>query len=163
MDSEKLSVVSTPLQLSVWEDSLRFHPDRAFARYILRGIREGFRVGFDRRSPLKSAARNLQSAQEHPEVIQQYLEKECSLGRMLGPFTKEELSSLPLCHVNRFRVIPKGMNTGKWHLITDLSFPPEESVNDGIHPTLCSLSYTSVEQVAGVVAGLGRALGKDRY
>ena len=69
VDSEKLSVVSTPLQLSIWEDSLRFHPDRAFARYILRGMREGFRVGFDRRSPLKSAARNLQSAQEHPEVI----------------------------------------------------------------------------------------------
>ena len=112
VDSEKLSVVSTPLQLSIWEDSLRFHPDRAFARYILRGIREGFRVGFDRRSPLKSAARNLQSAQEHPEVIQQYLEKECSLGCMLGPFTKEELSSLPLCHVNRF-----GVNTGKLRLI----------------------------------------------
>ena len=89
--SEKRSVVRTPLQLSVWEDSLRFHPDRAFARYILRGIRECFRVGFDRRSPLKSAARNL--PQEHPEVIQQYLEKDGSLGRMLGPFTQTLLTS----------------------------------------------------------------------
>ena len=29
-------------------------------------------------------------------------------------------------------------------------------MNDGIDPTLCSLSYTSVEQVAEVAAGLGR-------
>ena len=78
------------------------------------------------------------------------------MGRMLGPFTKEELSSLPLCHINRFGVILKGVNTGKWHLMTDLSSPPGESVKDGIDPTLCSLSYTSVEQVAGVAAGLGR-------
>ena len=48
------------------------------------------------------------------------------------------------------------MNTGKWRLITDLSFPPDVSVNDGINPALCSLSYTSVELVAGVAAGLGR-------
>ena len=121
--SEKLSVVSTPLQLSVWKDSLRFHPD-----YIRRGIMEGFRVGLNRRSPLKTAACNLQSAREHPEVIQQYLEKECSLGRMLGPFTKEKLSSLLRCHINQFGVIPKGVNMGKWRLIANLSFSPRGSV-----------------------------------
>ena len=58
---------------------------------------------------------------------------------------------LPPYHINRF-----GVNTGKWRLITDLSFPPDVSVNDGIDPALCSLSYTSVELVAGVAAGLGR-------
>ena len=89
-------------------------------------------------------------------MIQQYLDKECSLGRMLGPFREEELAGLPPCHFNRFGVIPKGVNTGKWRLITDLSFPPDASVNDGIDPALCSLSYTSVELVAGVAAGLGR-------
>ncbi len=29
-------------------------------------------------------------------------------------------------------VIPKGHNTGKWRLIMDLSYPPEQSVNDSI-------------------------------
>ena len=149
-------MVSTPLRWSAWEESLCSHPDQALARYILRGLREGFCVGFNRSSPLKSAARNMHSAQKHPEVIQQYLDKECSLGRMLGPFREEELAGLPPCHFNRFGVIPKGVNTGKWRLITDLSFPPDASVNDGIDPALCSLSYTSVELVAGVAAGLGR-------
>ena len=45
----------------------------------------------------------------------------------------------------------------KWRLITDQSFPPGQSVNDGIDPALCSLAYTTVDQVAEVVARLGTA------
>ena len=89
------------------------------------------------------------SAQEHPEVVRAYLDAECSRGRMLGPFPSAVQAALP---INRFSVIPKGRGTGKWRLITDLSFPPELSVNDGIDPDLCSLTYTSVERVAEVVA-----------
>lgn len=44
---------------------------------------------------------------------------------------------------------------GKWRLITDLSFPTGFSVNDGIDPMLCTLSYTTVEDIASAVASLG--------
>ena len=94
----------------------------------------------------------MQSALEHPEVIRDYLRKECSLGRMLGPFGASDLQHLPPCHINRLGIIPKGHNTGKWRLITDLSYPPRGSVNEGIYPDLCSLSYVTVEQVACVAA-----------
>ena len=147
-----LESITTPLVAAEWESALLTHPDRAFTRFILTGIREGFRIGFDRRSPLKSSSRNMQSALVHPEVIQTYIDKECSLGRMLGPFGGSEPHPHPHCHINRFGVIPKGHTPGKWRLITDLSHPPGESVNDGIDPELCSLSYISVEQVANVVA-----------
>ena len=53
-------------------------------------------------------------------------------------------------------VIPKGHTPGRWRLITDLSFPPGASVNDGIDPEVCSLQYTSVEKVARVAQKLGR-------
>ena len=53
-------------------------------------------------------------------------------------------------------VIPKGHNTGKWRLITDLSYPEHHSVNDGIDPNLCSLRYMSVDTVADIVIRLGR-------
>lgn len=46
------------------------------------------------------------------------------MGRMLGPFRLEELTVLPEYQVNRVGVIPKDHNTGKWRLITDLSYPP---------------------------------------
>ena len=50
---------------------------------------------------------------------------------------------------------PKGHNTGKWRLITDLSYLPGESVNDGISPELCSLTYISVDKVAEVATCYG--------
>ena len=144
--------VHTPLIRDAWAEALRQHPDRAFTRYILRGLREGFRIGFDRAAPIQSASCNMLSALQHPDVVQSYLQKECSLSRMLGPYSRAEVEGAPLLHVNRFGVIPKGHNTGKWRLITDLSHPPGRSVNDGIDPALCSLSYSSVDQVAEIAA-----------
>ena len=72
---------------------------------------------------------------------------------MLGPFSPGE--PLPPLQVNRFGVIPKGHNTGKWRIITDLSYPPQQSVNDGIDPELCSLSYTTVDDIARRIAQFG--------
>ena len=61
----------------------------------------------------------------------------------------------PNTHVNRMGLTPKGHNTGKWRLITDLSYPRGASVNDGIDPPLCSLSYTSVDDVANRISAMG--------
>ena len=117
------------------------------------GLSRGFRIGFNRKSPLQSAAVNMSSASLHSGIISDYLKKELALGRMLGPFTPD--FSAPDLQVNRIGVIPKGHNAGKWRLITDLSFPPGLSVNDGVDPLLCSLSYTTVDHVAEVVVSLG--------
>ena len=48
----RLGRVQAPFICQAWEAALAGHPDRAFARYVTRGIREGFRIGF----PLLSAA-----------------------------------------------------------------------------------------------------------
>ena len=71
---------------------------------------------------------------------------------MLGPFTPGDMGTLPALHINRFGVIQKGHNTGKWRLITDLSHPPGSSVNDGVDPEISSLTYISVDHVAETVA-----------
>ena len=72
---------------------------------------------------------------------------------MLDSFV--DRSGFKSIHISRFGVIPKGHNTGKWRLITDLSYPPGYSVNDGIDPNICSLRYTTVEDVASACAVLG--------
>ena len=148
-----LSSVSTPLDLAEWSHALSFHPDRAFARYICEGLRSGFRIGFQHGSPLQSATLNMLSAIDHPDVFANYLKKEVSLGRMLGLFRSS--CELPPLHINRFGVIPKGHNTGKWRLITNLSYPRNFSVNNGIDPSLCSLTYTTVDDIAETAAHLG--------
>ncbi|KAL5515663.1 hypothetical protein EMCRGX_G000863 [Ephydatia muelleri] len=101
-------------------------------------------ISFSRTKPLRSTANNLFSATLHPEPVAEYLANELKLNRMLGPFN-DDIEEFQSVHVNRFGVIPKEHGTGKWRLITDLSYPPGSSVNDGIDPSLCSLRYTSVE------------------
>ena len=112
-----LTTVHTPLNTKEWAYMLRDHLDRAFAKYITAGLSSGFRISFDRRCPLSLATTNMRSVSVHPHVVADYLRKEISLGRMLGPFP---LSLVGRLHTNRFGVIPKGHNMGKWHLITDL-------------------------------------------
>ena len=147
--------------MEAWAQALSDHPDKAFARYLCTGLRFGFRIGFSHSIRLKSAPTNMGSAIEHPSVVAEYVANELALGRFLGPFDKS--SSLPSLHVvSRFGVIPKGHTPGKWRLITDLSFPKGHSVNDGIDPTLCSLTYSTVDDVAHLVStlGLGSLLAK---
>lgn len=60
-------------------------------------------------------------------------------GRIIGSFEPHEL---PEAQVSQFGVILKASQPGKWQLIVDLSSPKGHSINDGIPPELCSLSYT---------------------
>ncbi len=149
-----LCAVATPLRAHVWEKALRGHPDRAFSRYVCEGLREGFRIGFRRGTPLRSASSNKPSALLHPEVVSAYIRRELALKRMLGPFPTEGFH--PDLHISKVGVVPKGHEPGKWRLITDLSFPQGRSVNDGIDSSLCSLTYTTVDTVADAVFRLGR-------
>lgn len=70
-------------------------------------------------------------------------------------------TSLDSLQVSPLGVVPK-KGTNKWRLILDLSSPEGHSVNDGIPPDLCSLSYISVEDAARAVikAGRGALLAK---
>ena len=94
----------------------------------------------------------MQSALAHPIVVEEYLEKEITLGRVVGP-----VSSDLQVQINWFRVIPKGHQKDKWQLILDLSYLTSHSVNDGIEPELCSLQYVSVDHAAKLIVARGRS------
>ena len=147
------TTISTPLCLGAWKQHLVNHPDQDFVRFIVKGMEEGFPIGVDPTASFMSAHRNMSSAAENPQVIEDYLTKEVAAGNIFGPFSP---SALPEVHINRFGVIPKKYQPGKWRLITDLSYPEGSSVNDAIDPSLCSLTYTSVDVVAATAAALGK-------
>ena len=147
------ATISTPLHLETWKKQLASHPDQDFAQFIVKGISGGFPIGVDPAASLVSARRNMSSAMENPQVIEDYLSKEVLAGNILGPYS---LSALPDIHINRFGVIPKKYQPGKWRLITDLSYPEGSSVNDAIDTSLCSLTYTSVDEVAVTATALGQ-------
>ena len=148
----ELSIISSPMDATAWELALRSHPDRTFANYITHGIREGFRIGFDRKQSLKSRGKNMGSARENPTVVEAYIAEETSARRLLPVRPQHRLR----CQISSFGVIPKKSQPGKWRLIVDLSSPQHASVNDGISSTLCSLAYPSVHDAARLVRELGK-------
>ena len=144
--------IVTPLRAEVWEKLLVNHPDRDFAGFVVRGIRHGFRIGYDYTSgKCRKSRGNLRSAAEHGEVVQCYIEKELAKGRLIGPLSTEATQRV---HVNPFGVIPK-KEPGQWRLIVDLSAPRGGSVNDGIRRECCTLSYLSVDDIVERILLLG--------
>jgi len=147
-----LASISTPLQCEAWAAELRAHPDQEYAQFIVKGIEHGFRIGFDYQNcHCVSAKSNMLSASQHPQPIETYISKELAAGRIIGPLP----ASVEGVHVSRFGIIPKPHQPGKWRLITDLSFPNGSSINDGIDPQLCSLSYTSIDDAVRTIMRLG--------
>ena len=133
----------------VWDQRLASHPDQRFRRYIVEGIKRGFRIGFDysQRRPLRSAKWNMSSVRYYLEVIADYLVVECANEPIIGLF--------PSVHVSKFGLTPK-KTPGEWRLIVDLAAPEGASVNDGVYEHLCSLRYASVEDALWFIARLGR-------
>ena len=129
-----------PLPPHAWEPFLTCMPDQRFAAYLRRGINLGFRIGFDRDSPLKSSRRNHSSVYQLMPQVDSYLHDEISANRLtlVPPSTQ--------IHINPMGLIPKKNRPGKFRLIVDLSAPQGKSVNDGISSQWCSFKYTSINE-----------------
>ena len=145
-DLSPMPSVVTPLNARAWKGGLETYPDRAFATYLIKGIKEGFRVEVLGNHPLFHATRNLQSAYEHDRVVQEYLDREEGLVRLQRLSSEEVATLLPLgLQISPFRVIPKRNRPGKWRLSVILSAPSGCSVNDAISRELSSIFYTSID------------------
>ena len=143
--------VHTSLSLTVWTLELSDHPDREFSKFILEGIANGFRIGFNRSQQLQPAATNLQCTK--PQIVTEYLGREVALNRMWRCPT----GYLPKgIHISPIGLIPKKNKPGKWRMIVDLSAPRGMSVNDGIDSELSSLSYSTIDQLAALVVSEGK-------
>ena len=143
-------IITTPLVAAEWSQLLQDHPDRLYAGYLVRGIREGFRIGFSRECRCTSAAGNMRSALDNPQPVDEFLQTEVQAGRVVGPFQNPGG-----VQISRFGVIPKANQPGKWRLILDLSSPRFRSVNDGISSEWCSMHYTTVDNAVEKIVQLG--------
>ena len=142
--------IVTPLSLTAWAQSLHSHPDKGFTNFVIAGLANGFRIGFNPALvSLGSAHSNMRSALDHPQTVSEYLSGEKATGR---------IGTLPTpispLQISPFGVIPKKSKPGKWRLIIDLSSPEGHSVNDGIEKALCSISYVKIDQVEKAVLSL---------
>ena len=100
----------------------------------------------------------MQSARDKPEIVREYLAKECSESRVKGPLDQVQF---PFVHTSHLGVIPKG-STGKWRLIVDMSAPQPVSMTALYSESVCSLSYPTVDDAIHSITsrGQGALLGK---
>lgn len=143
----------SPLNCARFQTELKNHPDKQWVHFVLQGVREGFKLGFNPSLQLKPTNKNKVSARQHAKVIDSYLDNEVRRGRVAGPFDSPPI--VPL-QISSFGVIPKKGQPGKWRLIFDLSSPLGHSVNDGIDSESCSLQYVKVDDIVDMIARLGK-------
>ena len=100
--------------------------------------------------------KNLLSARQNPEIIDNLLDQECEKGYLYGPFNHPPFKS--------YRVSPIGLVVGKYsgkqRLIVDLSSPHDNaqhmSVNDLIDKEACSLTYVRIDDAIKAICQHGR-------
>ena len=119
----------------------------------MQGIHSSFRIGFQFGSvACRPASKNMQSASQCEQKIDQFFAQECAAGRILGPL---DHALVPMAHISRLGAVPKS-TPGRYRPIVDLSFPEGHSPNDGISASFFSLSYVLVEDTAQLVLKQGR-------
>ena len=93
-----------------WGDMLNDHPDRHLVQYILLGIRDGFRIGFNRGYKCKRATGNMRTAIMNSLLDEEFLKS----GTIIGPLY------LKSGQTGYGDIIAKQGQPGKWRLILDL-------------------------------------------
>ena len=115
------------------------------------GFKRGFDVGYKGSLP-RVRPHNLASALQNPEEVDKKLSKESSMNRIAGPFKQEPFSL--------FRTSPLGLVEkkipGKFRLIHHLSYPPGNSINDGISPEDAHVRYQSIDNAVRQLQQLGQ-------
>ena len=139
----------TPINIPALSSELVSHPDHHFVNALLDNLNEGCNLGYTR-PQFNHCSRNLNSAYQHPAILDATIAEECKLGRFLGPFDKPPLSSF---RSSGLGLVPK--HDGGWGAICHLSAPHGSSINTHIDSELFSLTYCSVDDAYAIVNSLG--------
>ena len=132
---------------------LQSHLDADFASYIVRGLYEGFHVGFAHdSSTLRPQGSNHPLSMGKAEVVRTHIDTELAAGQLIGPITQGAQAHVQPSPIG---LVPKGHTGDKWRLIVDLSSPRSTSVNNGISAELCSMKYASLDSAVKLIRQLG--------
>ena len=115
--------------------------------YLLNGFRKGFDLGFRSRPNNNPNIANLRSAEENPDIMSAALHKELALGRIKGPFHSPPF---PFFQVSPVGIVPK-KDPNTFRMITHLSCPEGQSINDGINDLFAKVMYTSVQEAINII------------
>ena len=113
------------------------------------GVFKWFKLQSGPRLPLET--KKLLSVSTNFGAALEKVENEVNLGRVAGPFKQRPISNLRCSPIG---VVPK--KTGGWRLITHLSYPPNNSVNDYIDECFTIVHYSHFDNAVNMVEKLGK-------
>lgn len=122
-------------RLAAWLDGY----DTGETNWMVEGFTVGFRLGCLGMAGPRSC-NNQASANNRPDVVENYIEKETGLGRLAGPFDESPFDDL-VC-------APMGIrdkSSGGYRAIANLSFPYGDSVNSHIPVHAKTVKYPRVD------------------
>lgn len=143
---DAFSAAVSPLDPEAWGHYLQDYPDQFYVSQILRGLREGFCIGFDgERSNMYTAPRS-RTPEDAQKILAEFL-SERQAGRMLGPF-----GSVPAEGIfEKLRLSPTFTTPkpdGSSRRIDHLSFPHGNSVNDHILSENFPVHFATADSVS---------------
>ena len=133
----------------MWLNSLLEGYNESIRYYLVSGFTSGFSIGCTDLTP-GDVYDNLPSCQEAPCIIDEYIEKEKSAGRLVGPFPPQ---SSAIKRISPIGLIPKKA-AGTYRVIHHLSYPAGSSVNDHISRTNKAVQYGSIDDAVEQLAEL---------
>ena len=147
------------LNLDSFQHYLACHPDRQWSQSLLQGICKGVDIGYQgKRKTVWSG--NWKSALDNGSVVNEYLAAKVALGRKAGLFDQPPFHTYIGSPVDI--VFKKHLDSVKYHIIHDLSWPLGDSVSDHIDPDLYCCVYASFNQAVSLVKkhGVGTLMAK---
>lgn len=146
--------IPSGLNIPAWRESLSAYDDNKICDYLEFGWPINYSANF---LPHPTPDNHL-SAMQYSAHVQEFLDFECGLGAMLGPFTHPPYT--PWFQTSPIMTRPK-KDTLKRRVIIDLSFPEGRGVNAGIPKHSyegLDLSYSlpTISDLAALVALAGR-------
>ena len=124
--------------------------------YLCSGLEYGFDTLVSDTNLKTKEYKNLLSARENADIVQERLDSECAKGYAYGPFSEPPFEN--------YRVSPIGIAVGKYsgkkRLIIDLSSPhnskSHSSINNLIDKDQCTLSYVRIVDAISKICEFGK-------
>ena len=138
------------LNLQAWEKYIDSSLDEAD---LLEYVKFGFPLGYLGPASGTEDLCNHASAERFPRHVNEFISTEVAEGAVLGPFDSPPFT--PWAHVSPLLSRPKAASDKRW-IITDLTFPPDTSVNSYVmkNSALGESRDHSLPSVADLVAAL---------
>lgn len=75
--------ITTPVRVHEWQQALSHHPDQRFVNYIINGLNDDFRIGYNwDKAGRRQCGRNMANS-DSQAIVSEYLESELLANRVV--------------------------------------------------------------------------------